>query len=508
MADHTLSNVASDNANSLTRGSLLTRNTIINLIGQGAPLIVAIFAIPMLIRSLGTDRFGVLTIAWMIIGYFSLFELGLGRALTKLLAEKLGIEQEQELSRLVWTALFLMLILGLLGMLTVILLAPWLVQNALKIPQTLQSETLQSFYLLAISVPVVISTAGLRGLLEAYQRFDLINAVRIPIGMFTFLGPLLVLPFSKHLLPIVTVLVAGRLIAWVVYLFLCFYIMPSLRLLTIRKEMVGPLLSCGSWMTVTNIVGPIMVYFDRFLIGVLISITAVAYYATPYEVITKLGIIAAGALAGVLFPAFSTSFTQDRRHAAILFMSGVKYLFLALFPIILVIVMLGYEGLEFWLGIEFAQNSTCVLQWLAIGVFVNSLAHIPFALIQGAGRPDLTAKLHLVELPFYLLAVWWLIGAYGIEGAAIAWVVRAVFDALILFAIAARFLPCILPMIWRIALIVILCGLIMGIAVLTEGIIMKLIILFFILFFFILFSWVMILAPWERTFLKNKIRIK
>src|ERR1700723_1921283 len=51
---------------------------------------------------------------------------------------------------------------------------------------------------------------------------------------------------------------------------------------------VGPLLRFGGWMTVSNIVGPLMVTLDRFLIAGLISVTAVAYYATPYELVTKL----------------------------------------------------------------------------------------------------------------------------------------------------------------------------------------------------------------------------
>ena len=64
----------------LTRGSLLARNTVWNLIGYGAPLVVAVFAIPLLVRGLGTSRFGVLTLAWVLVGYLSIFDLGLSRA--------------------------------------------------------------------------------------------------------------------------------------------------------------------------------------------------------------------------------------------------------------------------------------------------------------------------------------------------------------------------------------------------------------------------------------------
>jgi O-antigen/teichoic acid export membrane protein len=421
-----------------TSGHLLARNTIWNLTGMGTPLLAALFSIPILVATLGAERFGILTLAWMVIGYFSLFDLGLGRALTKLVAEKLGAGQAKAIPPLVWAAMSLMLALGLTAALIVILISPWLTQSALKIPHALQEETLRSFYLLALSIPVVISTAGLRGILEAQQRFGMVNALRIPMGLLTFLGPLLVLPFSHSLVAITAVLVAFRVVAWLAHLLLCFKVMPTLRTnVSIRRRDIRPLLHLGGWMTVTNIVGPLMVYLDRFLIGSLVSMAAVAYYVTPYEVVTKFLLIP-GALVAVLFPAFSASFASDQKHAAALFQRGVKYTFLILFPLILATITFAHEGLGLWLNSAFATNGTKVLQWLAVGVFLNSLANIPFAFIQGAGRPDLTAKLHLIELPFYLLTLWWLLHTWGIVGAAVAWVARAAIDALALFVLATH----------------------------------------------------------------------
>src|SRR5215472_2321213 len=74
----------------LTSNRLLARNTLWNLAGSVAPMLVAAVCIPLLIKGLGTDRFGVLTLVWALIGYATLFDLGLGRALTQLVAAKLG----------------------------------------------------------------------------------------------------------------------------------------------------------------------------------------------------------------------------------------------------------------------------------------------------------------------------------------------------------------------------------------------------------------------------------
>src|SRR5450759_1913386 len=89
----------------LHSGKVIAKNTLINLFGQVLPLLVGIITIPMLIKGLGIERFGILTLAWIVIGYFGLFDLGLGRALTQIIAHRLGKEEAMELSGLVWTAL-------------------------------------------------------------------------------------------------------------------------------------------------------------------------------------------------------------------------------------------------------------------------------------------------------------------------------------------------------------------------------------------------------------------
>ena len=422
----------------LTSGRLLAQNTVWNLIGSGAPMIVAVFSIPILIHGLGKDRFGVLTLAWALIGYAGLIDLGLGRALTQLVAKKLGAGEGHEIPVLVWTSLLLMLALGVVGAAAIVMISPWLVHHGLKIPESLQSESLQAFYLLGLSVPVVISAAGLRGLLEAHQRFDLVSALRIPIGVFTFVGPLLVLPFSHSLVPVVGILVVGRFVGCLAFLWTCFRVVPELKRRVVwHRPSVGPLLRFGGWTTVTNVVGPLMMYMDRFVIGAMVSAAAVAYYATPFEVVTKLFVIS-GAISGVMFPAFSLTGEMDRHRSLKLYRRTMGYMFAVLLPVTALLLFGARAGLSLWLGIDFAAHSYRVAQLLLVGTFALAMASLPFVLIQGSGRPDIPAKLNLLEIPIYGVGLYWLIQRYGVTGAAAAWVLRATVDALLLIYFARR----------------------------------------------------------------------
>lgn len=424
----------------LTAGGLLARNTAWNLGGRVAPLLVALFALPPLIAGLGAERFGFLTLAWLVIGYFNLFDLGLGRALTHSIAERLGQGREEEIPGLVRTTLLAMLLLGATGAAVLASLSPWLVRTVIGVPTALRGEAGWALMLLAASVPLVIITSGLRGILEAYQRFGPLNMINSVLGSFTYVGPLLVLPFSRSLIAIIGVLLFGRLAMCLAYLTLSLGTLPALRMgPDVRPDLIGPLLRFGGWMTLSNIISPLMVSFDRLVIGATVSMAAVAYYATPYEVVTKLWIIP-HALVSVLFPAFATALAQGGERAVVLFNRGIKVVYLALLPAVLVIILLGKEGLGLWLGDEFARQSTGPLQWLAVGVFVNSVTTIPFVLIQAAGQPDLTAKFHIVELAIYAPLLWLLIGRYGIEGAAIAWATRIGIDSVFLMVFSQRYL--------------------------------------------------------------------
>jgi O-antigen/teichoic acid export membrane protein len=422
-------------------GRSLAGNTLWNLFGNCFPVVVAVVCLPILKRGLGTERLGIISLAWVVIGYFSLFDLGLSRALTKLVAERIGQGRQPEIPSLVWTSLFLMTGLGLVGSLLTFFLAPFLVERLLKVPASLSHEALGSFYWLGAAVPVVVVTAGFRGVLEALQHFRLATAIRVPMGIFTYLGPAALLPFTHSLIPIIGVLVLGRIVACGAHLWACFHVMPALRHgFGFHSASAKPLFLFGGWMTVSNVLGPLMVTFDRFLIGSIISIAAVAYYSIPYEVVTKLWLIST-ALVGVLFPVFSATSFADRTRLAYLYESGLKYIFVVLLPLTLLLVIFAPEGLSVWLGSDFSHNSATLARVLAVAVLMNCLAHVPFTHIQSVGRPDVTAKFHLLELPIYAVMLFFLAKSWGLNGVAVAWLLRVMIDTILLFWFSSRLLP-------------------------------------------------------------------
>ncbi|MBK7141189.1 MAG: flippase [bacterium] len=418
-------------------GRQLARNSLYNYAGLIAPLVVGFVSIPVLVANLGTDRFGLLSLAWMVVGYFNIFDMGIGRATTKFVAEYSAQGRKAELAPLVLNALVLAGSGGLIGTILVSLLAPTVVNDWLNIPPELRAEALATMYVVAASIPILLTNACARGVLEAQQKFALANSIRVPSSVSAFLVPILVLPFSRDLFVIVLALTMAKTIVMTVYLRFALRGLGIWKYGRISRTMLLQLLGYGKWVTVSNIIAPMMGQADRFLVGSFLTLTAVAYYATPFDLMTKLFIIPTG-LVTVLFPVFSSYSAKPGEDVVRLHQKAVRYILLTMLPIVVGAITLAEPFLNLWLNADFAAHSAIVLQLMAVGVLINSIARVPLSAIEALGRPDMTATMYLIELPIYIAALWFATTRFGIAGAAMVWTARLLIESILLFTLSAR----------------------------------------------------------------------
>jgi O-antigen/teichoic acid export membrane protein len=422
----------------------LIRNVLWNGAGEIGPLLAAVVAVPVLIHAIGTDRFGVIALAWTVFAYFSLFDGGLGSALTKLISDRLATDRADEVRDLFWTCLAVVGILGAVGSSIFVAMCPSLA-HVLRVPADLRHQTQDAFYVLALGLPIGLVVGPLVGTLSAFQRFDLINAVRSPNTMWSSLGPLLVLPFSHNIVPIVGVLLLGHAVTAVMYFIFCMRAMSGpWRRVRVRRSLIPALLGFGGWVTVSSVAMLVMHTIDRFALGALVSVAAVAFYIVPYRILHKLR-GSHGMIRSVLYPALAYRFAEERTRAIALFDRGAKAVLVVVFPIALLLVTFGGNALAWWIGPGFASHSTAILRILAIAMVFDAMGQFVATLFGAAHRPDLVARLRAIELPIYLVGMVYLIELYGAEGAAIACAALSGFDAFAQLLIARSLLSDVAP---------------------------------------------------------------
>ena len=193
--------------------------------------------------------------------------------------------------------------------------------------------------------------SSFRGVLEAAQRFDLVNAVKVPVNILFYVLPLVGSAMGLALPGIVVLLVLSRAAALLVWGGLALRVLPPLRTKPVpRRELVRPLFSFSGWLGLSGILYAVTTSLDRLIIGSLITVEAVTFYSAPYEAINRLGVVP-GSLSMVLFPAFSLLDAGGREdRSETLFARSSKFLLLSTGPIFILLMAFAGDFLRLWLG--------------------------------------------------------------------------------------------------------------------------------------------------------------
>lgn len=411
----------------------LSRALVLNLAGHGVPLLGALVAVPILTTALDPARFGFLALAWVITGYFGLFDFGTGRALTHFIAQR---APAHDCADLIGTGLALVTLLGVVSTLLALgLSAPIL--DALALPSALRIEALGALRTLALTLLVLVPLGALRGVLEGYRDFATLTALRIPLGLYSYLAPAAcALWWSTDLRALLLTLLLGRALSLLLHARAVRRHCPHLRL---ERATLRPLIGFGGWSSVSSLIAPLLLQLDRVVVALRVSLAATGWYAVPADLIGRAAIVPA-AVMGVYFPAFCRAMAEPRPALWRLFWQSGTVLLALLLPPMVLLALLAEPLLTLWLDATFAHHAAPVAQWLALGALISASAQPAFHLLQAAGQPRTTALIHLSEVLPFVLLLWTLTGALGIEGAAIAWVVRVSLSSLILNLLALRLL--------------------------------------------------------------------
>ena len=311
---------------------IIAKNSVFNLLGLVLPTAVGIVTLPYIVKGLGTDGYGILSIAYLVLGYFSIFDLGLSRATVKFVAEHLHPEEIHKVPGLVWTSLALLVGLGTLFGLTGAIVVPALMTKFFKMPPNFIGDARLAIVLLCLAMPVVLANDVLRGVLEAAQRFDLINYVKVPSSVLFYLSVALAVSLRVGVPGIVLILISIRFISTVVYLALCFHVFPGLRTnLHFSREAIRPLTVFGGWIMISNITGPVFGYLERFMIASMLSVSLLTYYSVPFDLVGKILVFPMSIIPS-LFPYFSYHGTKSRHEVSEVTSRVGKYLLLILTP--------------------------------------------------------------------------------------------------------------------------------------------------------------------------------
>jgi len=419
----------------------LAVSTLLNLSGRASPALLLLATTPLYLHLIGVPRYGAMAILWLALGYFGVFDLGLGRAVAQRIASLPRTDRVSVMTHtsyrgdIFWTALLASLFVASAASLALFWpLIELMIHRVLHIAPELRVEAEHSVWVLLTFLPIATTLSVLMGTLEGTERFDLLN-----VGQLTGLVGYQVLPLGVAVLGHVTLpwlmsaAILGRLIGAGMLFWFCEKVLdfPRPRL---DWPILKSLLRYGGWITVSAVVSPVLNLTDRFLIGARLGMTYVTHYVVPFNMVMYAGILPQS-LTTALFPRYAL---LEEAEAKALMWSALRIIAAVMTPLVLLGIWCMRGFLSWWLGAAFAAQSALVGELLLVGIWINALAHAPYGFLQAQGRADITAKFHLLELMLYLPLLWWAIDVWGIAGAAGVWDGRVMLDLVLLLLVSQR----------------------------------------------------------------------
>ena len=412
----------------------VVRNIAVNAAGMLVPLLVTFFTVPIYLSQVGNERYGIILIAWAVLGYLGFMDFGISRATTRALAQA-DPKNAKLVSEIFWTALLTSAAISVAAGAVAYLVLLIVFRNFIQVEGALSGELAGSVPIIAAMLPVTLLTGVGVGASEAREKFAVLNAIQAVSLILSQVVPLLI---AIHLGPSLP-LILGSMLA--------FRTLTMLLILAYGKQVnsvgwsadmqpqrVRDLLSFGGWLTLTNIISPVMTLVDTFVIGAVRGVGVVPFYGVPMTLIQRAQILPA-VFVRTLFPYFSRVSDVSQRRAV---RATLQVLSLFASAIYVPVILCGASFLEWWVGPEMAANGGVILLVLALGAWWNNHASVLFSALQASGRPRDVALVHACEVIPYLVVLWLAVSSFGLLGAAAAWSLRVVVDAI---ALAALYRP-------------------------------------------------------------------
>lgn len=404
----------------------LRHNILANLLGKGWAALISLAFVPLYIKLMGVEAYGLIGLFSTMLVLSSLFDLGLSSVLTRELARFSGDTRQTENARnLSYTLELIYWVSALAIMLLLWSLAPLLTDHWVK-PQHLDSGAIRDAFVMmgaaiALQYPSALYIGGMAGL----QQQVALNAMVAVFATIRAVGAVALLLLIE---PTVQVFLGWQLMISMAQSLVARYVfwrhLPASqtpRGLEFRLLYQNWRFAAG--MGVGGVLAVILTQADKLILGGILPLGEFGYYNFAAAIASGL-LLLAMPFYSVLFPRFSRLVKDDNYSELVsLYHASSQLLATITIPLGMVIAVFSFPLLMLWTGDQTtAENTHRLVTYLVIGQTMNSLVFIPYALQVAYGWTSLVVWQNAIAIvvlaPLLLLGVKY----FGAEGAGLVWI--------------------------------------------------------------------------------------
>jgi O-antigen/teichoic acid export membrane protein len=436
----------------------VARNLSTRYLAIAAEVALGLIVLPLNVRYLGADAYGLWMLTGSVSAYFALLDLGYSHGVVKYVAHYRARADVSAINEILSTAFVAFTAIGLLIYLAIGLLA-LNIESFFTISAEQASVGRIVLLIVGLNVACGMAFSVYGGVINAFQRYDRNNVVAALTTILLGVVNVAVLLAGGGLVAVVAATTAVRLLAFVIYRANAYRIFPALRVrpTLFRRERLKEMTSFSAYVLMIDWSAKVNYSMDAVIIGAFLGTTAVAVW-TIGQRIAEIAQRLANQLNDILFPTIvdhDSANRQERLQA--IFFQGTRLSLASVLPIGIVIIALAEPLVRGWIGDGF-DGSAIVVQLLAVVVIVRVANATGNTLLKGAGQHRLLGVVQFAAALANLGLSVGLLFVLGLPGVALGTLIPlALSGAFVLFPAACRraglpvrrmLVDCMWPAVW------------------------------------------------------------
>jgi O-antigen/teichoic acid export membrane protein len=426
---------------------LLIANSIRNFAGAAIPAAASLLTVPYIVKAMGDERYGAFTLIAAIIGYFALLDINVTAGAVKYIAEYNASGRRRELHEVIIFGGMIYLVIGVIGSFAIFILSGTLTERVFAVSAQHRALVTSALQLAALGFLFSQLQLFLNSITQSLNRFDISAILEIVFGTAVPITTVVLLWSGYGLWEIVALRVVATVVNVVLLLLIIIRIIPDFHWVLPSSAIARKLASFSCYSYLSRIAAITYANADKLLIGAMVSVAELTYYAIPATIANRL--LGLTFRMGSVFYPLASELNALGQHEKLeqCYLTASRYLNYINIYFVMIISLFAYQILFHWMGAGFAEKGEMIMIAISLSMLVDSFTNLPSLFNDGLGFPKMTGVFAVVRaiggLGLTVFFTYW----WGIFGAALSHLIAsAIFSALFLIFIHQRTVP--VPL-WR-----------------------------------------------------------
>lgn len=405
----------------------LKRNIIANFSGQGWTAVMGLAFIPLYIRYLGMEAYGLIGLYAVMQAWLTLLDMGMTPTLNREMARyTAGAHSPQSINDLLRSLEIIAISIAAIIILLVWFASSYFAADWLKADKLPIAVVAQAISVMGLVVALRFVESIYRGSLFGLQRQVWYNVVNAIMATLRNGGVVIVLAWVSN--SIQTFFFWQAAISLISVIVLAIGVHRELPSSPERPRLtfaaIEDVWKFASGMMMVTFLAILLTQLDKVLISRLLPLASFGYYTLAATVAGVLYIVI-GPITTAIYPRLVELSTKEDQNALVaLYHQGAQLVTFLIAPAVMLLSVFPKDVLYMWSGdVSLSENVAPILSVFVLGVFLNGLMHMPAQLQLAYGWVSLGIKTNIVAVAVLIPAIFWIVPRYGVIGAAWVWVI-------------------------------------------------------------------------------------